>query len=37
MINYISAGEWSSNLWVIVGLVVIAVIAAKTILDWFFD
>lgn len=36
MINYLTAAQWSDNLWIVAGLVVLGVGLAIGLLHWFF-
>ena len=33
----IDPSQWSGNMWVIVGIIVVAVVVAKVVLDWLLD
>lgn len=36
MINYLTAAQWSDNLWLVAGLVVAGTLIAVGLLNWFF-
>lgn len=36
MINYLTAAQWSDNLWIVAGLVVVGTAIAMGLLSWLF-
>lgn len=36
MINYSTAAQWSDNLWIVAGLVVVGTVLAVVLLNWIF-